>query len=86
MPKHEGYDTFEGDPERSQQRIRELVEEACRVLPARRLNLISYGIAAYIDKEMGQLRCRTEILANELDSEVMGMQRALRALGKEFAK
>jgi hypothetical protein len=86
MPQHEGYDTFEGDPERSQQRIRELVEEACRVLPARRLNLISYHIAARIDSEMGQLRCRTEILADELNSEVMDMQRALRALGKELAK
>ncbi len=78
-------DWYHGDPAKAEKRIRELVEEACHVLPAHLLNLLSGLIATFIDSEMGQHDCRLEIITNELKSERRDMDRVWRALGKKFA-
>jgi hypothetical protein len=79
-----GGSSFCGDLARAQERLRALVDEACRTLDAATLNLTAFTLAAHLDHELGQLRCRTEIISHELDHEAASMKIALHAMEKQL--
>jgi hypothetical protein len=81
MPsKPDRFGTFEGNPERSQARIRDLAEQACRSLSVEHLNMLSFIMAVHIDGELGQVNSRSKLVRLELDSEVAQMKKTWRSL------
>ena len=53
MPENPAADGFDGDLETARFRLRNLAEDACKVLDARLLNILSYHLAAYMDGTAG---------------------------------
>jgi hypothetical protein len=48
-----GADPFDGDLEAARHRLCDLADSACEVLNVRLLNILSFHLAVYIDKDAG---------------------------------
>jgi excisionase family DNA binding protein len=74
--KQAGDDPFDGDLDAARRRLRDLADSACEVLDARLLNILSFHLAMYIDKDAGGRRaaavCKREgEEAAEAEGEMM---------------
>ena len=60
---------FDSDPETARMRLRNLAEDACKVLDARILNLASFHLCAYMDFATGQKGRLAKIMMAEIETE-----------------
>lgn len=77
-------DHFDGDLGRAAERLRELTEHACSTLSADILNLTSYRLAVYLDRELGQGLQVTDRMTAELKAEQKASNREWRRLRKDL--
>jgi hypothetical protein len=69
-----------GDPERAMERLRETVDEACRVFTVQTLNFYTLLLAGRLDEMLGQPNRRAGRFIREMDAEDAEAAKAFEAM------
>lgn len=62
MSENPAKDPFDGDLETARMRLRNIAEDACKVLDVKLLNTLAYHIATYMDHKAKSLAIRDRMM------------------------